>query len=137
MRWTNQFSLIPIFEKLLNNAPFVVGGGADEHAAAFSSMLIQISLFVFLCLREPALAHASFCNVAIDPETKLDGTASALNIDRIWSDFERFLPNPINAIFEKLAYLVIVANKVKVTFQVSYIVGINMLMENHILFTVA
>src|SRR5579859_2158183 len=137
MRMTHQLSLIPVFEKLLNNAPLAVCSSADEHTTASTSILVQIVFLAFLCLREPALTQAALGDIAIDPETKLDGTASTLGIDPVWSYFETFLPDAINAIFEELADFMAVADKVKVTFQVGYVIGVNMLMKNHVLLTMA
>jgi hypothetical protein len=111
MRRANQFSLIPILKKLLNDAPLIVGSSADEHAAVCSSVFVHVVVFTLLHLRQPALTHASLSNIAINPETKLNRASSALNINPIWLPFKRFLLNPINAIFEKLADFMIVANK--------------------------
>src|SRR5579859_1712040 len=126
MRMTHQLSLIPVFEKLLNNTPLTVCRSADEHTTASASILVQIAFLVFLCLREPALTQAALGDIAIDPETKLDETAAPLDINHIWLDFQRFFSDAIDAIFEELADFVTVADEVKVTFEVGYVIGINM-----------
>jgi len=115
MRRVHQFGFIAIFQHLLDHAPLAIGRGSYKDATALFSPVVQIELFAFLYLGEPALAQTTSGNIAINPETKFYGTPAAYHINRIRLLFEALGFDAVKAVFQKLVDFMAVPDEIEMT----------------------